>query len=244
MTTKAESDARVAKHAKSLIRRGVEPSDALIHASGAEARRNSFCEKIARCAGPVLDRPPSTGERDRMIIEIGRQAERETNPSGLDFATKIRRCANLPDNGYEEMAKALRATETTLKARQAEVTARRRRQATETPRISARAPAVPVQPVAPETRGRPQAPAPAAARPMIGPSRQEHFDGRHLDHYWQFRDRVAGDIRAKRVRPDAEALIDHATAEYGLDAGGAAESCERFMGCISRDLERRAGLTC
>jgi hypothetical protein len=149
MTTKAESDARVAKHAKSLIRRGVEPSDALIHASGAEARRNSFCEKIARCAGPVLDRPPSTGERDRMIIEIGRQAERETNPSGLDFATNIRRCANLPDNGYEEMAKALRATETTLKARQAEVTARRRGQATETPRISARAPAVPVQPVCP-----------------------------------------------------------------------------------------------
>jgi hypothetical protein len=76
---------------------------------------------------------------------------------------------------------------------------------------------------------------------MIGPSRQERIDGRGFDAYWDFRDQLAGDLRARKVRPTAETIIDHATREYGLDAGDAAAWTERFLDGIRRDLERRAG---
>jgi hypothetical protein len=75
---------------------------------------------------------------------------------------------------------------------------------------------------------------------MLGPSHQEHIDGRGFDHFWTFRDMLAGDLRANRVRPDVGEMIDHATQHYGLDVSDAAEWCERFMDGLSRDLECRA----
>jgi hypothetical protein len=131
----------------------------------------SFREEVKECAGPVLDRTPSAGERIRMTVELGRQAERETNPSGLTFEEKIRRCAALPDNGDEpagtekkldfvtkirrcagspdndeEMQKALQATDAILRSLAAEAAARPRlKPSTPPPRINATAGKTPLR---------------------------------------------------------------------------------------------------
>jgi hypothetical protein len=240
MTTNAESALRVKKHAQTLIRRGVEPRDAVIHASGAEAQGRLTGVERVRLAAEGNGRH---GVSNAQIIAMGEAAPREAK-RGIPFHMKIARCAGTPDNECDELAKALRATEATLAALKASVRSRQNRPAPATT-ISARAPAIPVRPIPRRLPGRPPAPTPAPARPMIGPSRAEHNNGWNLDHsYYDFRDRLAGDLRAKLVRPDPAAIISHSVASYGLDAGDAAEWCERFMGCISRDLERRASLNC
>jgi hypothetical protein len=133
----------------------------------------------------------------------------------LDFATKMRLCAGSPDND-DEMAKALQATQDVLSGLQASVEAGRRRLATETPRISASAPVIPIRRVPRKLRGPASAPLPAGRQGcsqyehpfrLIGPSRAEHDNGWNLDlAYHDFRDRLAGDLRAKKVKPDPAAI--------------------------------------
>jgi hypothetical protein len=208
MTTTAESDARVQAHARALIQSGISREDALVHAAGKEAASGKLDGvKRVRLATADMGGP---GVSDAQIIAMGEAASREAN-RGIPFHVKIARCANqLADHEFEEMQKAIRTMETTLKELEAEVAARGSSQY-EHPRL-------------------------------IGPSQAKHIDGRHLDHYWDFRDRLAGDLRAKKVRPTAEAIIRHATEAYGLDVSDAAEWTERFLDSISRDLERRAAI--
>jgi hypothetical protein len=218
MTTERESDERVRRHAETLTRRGVGRSDAIIQAAALEAEgKLNGVQRVKR----------ATADMEMMSDPL------------MPFHVKIARCAGTPTNEVEELAKALRATETALRGLQADVEARRRKKAEAAATISPRAGKMPLQSFPRKRPGRPPAATPAPARAMLGPSRQEHIDGRHFDHYWQFRDRLAGDIRAKKVRPTPEAIISHSVASYGLDASDAAEWCERFMDCVNRDLERR-----
>jgi hypothetical protein len=60
------------------------------------------------------------------------------------------------------------------------------------------------------------------------------FDSPHS--YWDFRDRLAGDIRQKRVHPTAERIVQHAAASYGIGAAEAAEWTERFLHHVQREL--------
>ncbi|MBI1207440.1 MAG: hypothetical protein GC191_09165 [Azospirillum sp.] len=73
-----------------------------------------------------------------------------------------------------------------------------------------------------------------------GAMRMQSLD-RKVQSYWGFRDRVSADIRAKKVRPSAASLIEHATSNYGVDHSEAAEYVERFLSDIKENLEKRKG---
>lgn len=84
----------------------------------------------------------------------------------------------------------------------------------------------------------PRPPGPA----FIGPSQAEHVGGRHAAEalaFYDFRDRIAGDIRSKRVTAATAAIMQHAVTAYGLNQSDAAEWTERFIASINRDLEHR-----
>ncbi|WP_431860151.1 hypothetical protein [Azospirillum sp.] len=62
---------------------------------------------------------------------------------------------------------------------------------------------------------------------------------RQVHSYWDFRDRLAGDVLKARVHPTSERLIDHATTHYGLDRAEAAEWTERFLADLKSGLNKR-----
>lgn len=68
--------------------------------------------------------------------------------------------------------------------------------------------------------------------------RTESLD-RHIQSYWDFRDRLAGDVLKKRVQPSAAALIAHANAHYGLDQAEASEWTERFLADLRTGLHSK-----
>lgn len=63
--------------------------------------------------------------------------------------------------------------------------------------------------------------------------RRQSLDGARS--YFDFRDRMAGDIRRKRVRTPitASGLVDHAASEFGLAKSEAADWCERFLADVA-----------
>jgi len=206
--------------------------------------REGLVERLAKI------KPPSPSDLDsdineRKILAIGRLAERQANPSGLSFERKIKLCAGDPDNtATEAMEKALAVIGDTLAeldAAPVPVPPKRPR----LPRaVSARRAAL----IGPSVRTRPAAkpPAPSVSVPsampkMIGPSDRHHLDdGRAVDlSWWDFRDRLAGDLRSGHVGADPAAIIDHAADHYGLNRGDASELTERFLDSVHRDLERR-----
>lgn len=68
--------------------------------------------------------------------------------------------------------------------------------------------------------------------------RRQSLDGR-VQSYWDFRDRIAGDVRSKRVRPSVEALTKHAGDAYGLSASEAADWTGRFLGDLQTARSKR-----
>ncbi len=58
--------------------------------------------------------------------------------------------------------------------------------------------------------------------------------------FWDFRDRLAADLRAGRTGQTAAAIVAHAHRAYGLDQADAAEWTERFLAHIRRELQRMA----
>lgn len=63
-----------------------------------------------------------------------------------------------------------------------------------------------------------------------GAMRRQSLDAR-VQSYWDFRDRIASDVRSKRVHPSSlEALSGHASKTYGLSKDEAADWCGRFLG--------------
>lgn len=69
------------------------------------------------------------------------------------------------------------------------------------------------------------------------PARQPLDHG--VSNYWDFRDRVTADIRAKRVNPTAAKLVDHSAKKFNLTKADAAEWTERFMRALRQDIEQR-----
>jgi len=63
-----------------------------------------------------------------------------------------------------------------------------------------------------------------------------------MANYWEFRDRLADDVRSLRAgaNPGAKDLVAHATTQYGLPDDGAAEMVERFMRDLKSHLHRGA----
>jgi hypothetical protein len=59
--------------------------------------------------------------------------------------------------------------------------------------------------------------------------------------YYDFRNNLAGDIRAGLVRQSPEALMARACACSGVDAAQAGEWTERFCSDLLRGLARSAG---
>lgn len=59
-----------------------------------------------------------------------------------------------------------------------------------------------------------------------------------VQSYWDFRDRVAGEMRRRRVQPAPEALFGHATRNFGLNPAEASEWVGRFMADMSRYTKR------
>lgn len=78
----------------------------------------------------------------------------------------------------------------------------------------------------------------AAALSGGGALRRQSLEPR-LQSYWDFRDRIASDVRKKRVRTSAEALTDHASKTYGLSKDEAADWCGRFLGDLRSALSKR-----
>lgn len=57
--------------------------------------------------------------------------------------------------------------------------------------------------------------------------------------YWDFRERMAGDIQTGRIKSmNARGLVSHATGEYGVDASTAAEWVEAFLRDLQTNLKR------
>ena len=114
----------------------------------------------------------------------------------------------------------------------------------------------------PATRPTPPRAAPAPAKPPVeqvlpkfdlakAQAEYDYFHGmRHLrpadpprlrlDHgvrnYWDFRDRVAADIRAQRVSPIAAAIVQHSASKFNLAKADAAEWTELFMHALRYDM--------
>lgn len=63
--------------------------------------------------------------------------------------------------------------------------------------------------------------------------------GRKPSSYFDFRDRLAGDVRAKRAGQTAAAMTQHGTDHYGLDAAQAAEWTERFLADLRSGRTKR-----
>lgn len=60
-----------------------------------------------------------------------------------------------------------------------------------------------------------------------------------LQSYWDFRERMAGDVRARRVAPTAAAMHARAVETYRLGEAEAAEWIERFLSDLQSGLEKR-----
>jgi hypothetical protein len=230
MTTTAESDRRVHRWAEAHLRRGTPEEDAVILAAGREAFPStlSFAEKIRRAAGAAALAATRDGaERDRIIIAVGRQAQQAAR-GDIDGDRKVRICAG-QDPDAEAMAKSVAAVDGALDGLRTLVIALplpRRQTARNSPR-AARRTAAAVRPSEPPLR---PAAAPQPERmPIRGPLA-----------YWDFRDRLAVDIRARKVQAELGAIIDHANKTYQLGLDAAAEMVERFLSSVTRDLERRA----
>lgn len=188
-------------------------------------------EKI-RCAaaeGGYVDR----GQAGKKVLAAAQASGIELDDDGAGDR-RIRRAAGLPEDD-DVLQKAL----TDLDAAVAAIG----RPAPKRHRAPVRAAAKPrlVTSTSPSPRRPAPAPVPARAAPSPPPitlpprpiSPEAHLG------FWDFRDRLAGDIRAKMVAPTPEAVIDHAVARYGIGAADAAEWTGRFLGSIQREIERR-----
>lgn len=69
--------------------------------------------------------------------------------------------------------------------------------------------------------------------------REQSLDPK-IQNYWDFRDRLAGEIRAGKVPLTVEALTGHTANEFHVTPGRAAELVERFLSDLKRDRAKGA----
>ena len=221
-------------------------TDRQIAEFGRQARSSDvpFEVKVKLAAGPAAGALHDGAERDRRLSAMWRAAEDAARPN-MNSAERIRICSGREPDMRSKMVKALAATERALDDLRAAARAKPRT-AQEHPRTPAQQRPAPVSPafLPPPSRPAVRADVPARTLPrMLGPSAIEHMDGRHLAAglaFFDFRDRLAADLRSNRVKPAPAAIVAHAADRYGLDCADAAEWCERFLDGLQRDLARRA----
>ena len=68
--------------------------------------------------------------------------------------------------------------------------------------------------------------------------RNQSLDSK-VQSYWDFRDRMADDVRTKVCKAEPADMIRHAQKQYGLDPATAGEWCERLHHNIARGLRDR-----
>lgn len=64
---------------------------------------------------------------------------------------------------------------------------------------------------------------------------------RKVQSYWDFRDRMARDLRRKQVHPVLTAMVEHAAEQFGLTKADAAGWTERFLADLDAGLNRKRG---
>lgn len=64
---------------------------------------------------------------------------------------------------------------------------------------------------------------------------------RKVHSYWDFRDRMARELRRKQVHPVLTTMVEHAAAQFGLSKAEAAEWTERFLSDLDTGLNRKRG---
>lgn len=229
-----------------------QPGPAKILASAADAGvqtdEMAATQKIpAAEAGVQTD--PMVGVRKIMAAMLeGRTRD------AMDPNDRIRRCAGLPTKAKEDFAKSLFALdELGGMLHQPGGPARHSRRWTPKPSRLAKALEghrfVPAS--AAQRRPRPSEPeaAPVAQRARAtreSQSRRSPWADMPVPppheagiHYFDFRDRLAGDLRARTLTPTPESLMDHTHRVYGLPIAAAAEWTERFLADTARHRERR-----
>ena len=68
--------------------------------------------------------------------------------------------------------------------------------------------------------------------------RKQSLDGT-IQSYWDFRDRLAGDIRRKRVEANSAAMQAHGVSAFGLSESESADWTERFLNDLQAGLSKR-----
>lgn len=71
--------------------------------------------------------------------------------------------------------------------------------------------------------------------PMLPKPPSAAMPSTHPVAYWDFRDRLAGDIRRKAVHPSPEQIVQHAVTVYGANIADAAEWTEQLLAHLQRD---------
>jgi hypothetical protein len=175
-------------------------------------------QKILLAAQECVDPTAIPGP---LKIRFAAQDGRRLGDDGAGVA-RIRAAAGLPADQTASLAKALGTDLDTLDGLLANLQMSLKR-----PPPARRVPSRPPRP----TPARP-APAPSVA-PAPKPAPLP-FD--HPVAYWNFRDRIAGDIRANRVHPTVELLVQHAATNYGVGMAEAAEWTERFLRHLRREM--------
>ncbi|WP_158933018.1 hypothetical protein [Acidisphaera sp. S103] len=180
--------------------------------------------KIMAAAGEAGVPPLNDQSGIRKIMEAAAEGQRRAAADGTD---RIRQCAGLPTRAEEEMAKALADLDT--------LESQGRRTPAPTPRRS-------LKPQPSRIAGRHDVmPAPPGAfrRPTKPPPRPITFNPDGGFAYFEFRDRLAGDMRGGFVGAGAARLMEHAHDHYGIDKGDASEWVEKFMLDMIRHRERK-----
>lgn len=64
---------------------------------------------------------------------------------------------------------------------------------------------------------------------------------RKVQSYWDFRDRMARDLRRKQVHPVLTEMVEHAAQQFGLSKADCADWTERFLADLGAGLHRKRG---
>jgi hypothetical protein len=183
--------------------------------------------KIMAAAGEAGVPPLNDQSGIRKILAAAAEGQARAAMDGTD---RIRRCAGLPIQAEEGMAKALADLDT----------------------LESQTRPPPPPPPRRSLKPRPSRIAKLFARRNFRSAEPSAFNGstklppRPISFnpdggfaYFEFRDRLAGDMRGGVVSTGAGRLIEHAHDHYGIDRGDASEWVEKFMLDMIRHRDRR-----
>lgn len=176
--------------------------------------------KIMAAAGEAGVPPLNDQSGIRKIMAAAAEGQARSATDGTD---RIRRCAGLPTQAEEGMAKALAALDTLeSRGRRTPAPTSQRSLKSQPSRITGRHY---IKPAPPGAFRRPAKPSP--------PPLPFH----HPLAYWNFLDGLAGAVRRGEVHPTHRELVDHTERHYAVDSNEASEWVCRFqLRLLGRDL--------